>query len=273
MLRHLHASISCFNSTRRTANAPGSGIPGMPYPRWRGESLEGKSLLVWPEQGYGDTLQFCRYLPLLKARGVTRLGLACPPALQRLFGSLEGVDALYPLDGTGTLPGHDYWCLMMSLPMLFGTTVDTIPSRTPYLSVPAALKRVWREKFPPGTFRVGLASAGDPRPHDPGLNAVDQRRSMSAQLFLPLLRIPGMRFVSLQYGTASHPQLNDLPPELRPLDPMDEVNDFADTAAIIECLDLVITVDTSIAHLAGALNKPVWILSRHDGCWRWLRER
>ncbi|WP_028222701.1 tetratricopeptide repeat protein [Paraburkholderia oxyphila] len=259
-----------------SADTPNRRQPPVPYPKWRGEPLEGKSLLVWPEQGYGDLLQFCRYLPLLKARGVARLGVACPPALKRLFESLEGVDARYPLDGTGTIPGHDYWCLLLSLPMHFGTTLDTIPAHTPYLHAPADLTREWRARLPTGGFKVGLVWAGDPRPHDRALNAIDQRRSLPARAFLPLLRIAeraDVRFVSLQKGAASQPQIEDLPANLRPFDPMGGVHDFADTAAIIECLDLVITVDTSVAHLAGALNKPVWILSRYDGCWRWLRER
>ncbi|HKT96873.1 MAG TPA: tetratricopeptide repeat protein [Paraburkholderia sp.] len=259
-----------------SACAADGKLPPVPYPKWRGEPLEGKSLLVWPEQGYGDSLQFCRYLPLLKARGVARLGVACPPALKRLFESLEGVDAIYPLDGKGTIPGHDYWCLMLSLPMHFGTTLDTIPSHTPYLHAPADSTREWRTRLPAGGFKVGLVWAGNPRTHDRGANAIDQRRSLPARAFLPLLRIAratDVRFVSLQKGAASQPQIDDLPADLRPFDPMNDVHDFADTAAIVECLDLVIAVDTSVAHLAGALDKPVWILSRHDGCWRWLRGR
>ncbi|MCG5078734.1 tetratricopeptide repeat protein [Paraburkholderia tagetis] len=259
-----------------TANAADRPWPPVPYPKWRGEPLEGKSLLVWPEQGYGDLLQFCRYLPLLKARGVTRLSFACPPALKRLFESLEGVDAIYPLDGKTSIAGHDYWCLMLSLPMHLGTTLDTIPAHTPYLRVPADLTRAWRARLPADGFKIGLVWAGDPRAYDRGLNAIDRRRSLPARTFLPLLRLAqttAVKFVSLQKGAASQPQIEDLPPNLRPFDLMADVRDFADTAAIIECLDLVISVDTSVAHLAGALNKPVWILSRHDGCWRWLRER
>jgi len=251
-------------------------LPPVPYPKWRGESLEGKSLLVWPEQGYGDSLQFCRYLPLLKARGVARIGVVCPPALHRLFESLEGVDAVYPLDGKSTIPGHDFWCLMLSLPMHAGTTLETIPGRTPYLRAPAHLTREWRARLPAGGFKVGLVWAGDPRAHDRGAHAIDQRRSLPARAYLPLLRVAqstDVRFVSLQKGAASQPQIDDLPADLRPFDPMGDVRDFADTAAIVESLDLVIAVDTSVAHLAGALDKPVWILSRHDGCWRWLRDR
>ncbi|SIT47108.1 TPR repeat-containing protein (fragment) [Paraburkholderia ribeironis] len=120
---------------------------------------------------------------------------------------------------------------------------------------------------------VFLVWAGDPRPGQAGANVIDSRRSLRASAYLPLLRVPGIIFVSLQMGDTSRPEINELPPELQPLDLMGQVQDFADTAAIIECLDLVITVDTSVAHLAGALGKPVWILSRFDGCWRWLHNR
>ncbi len=260
----------------RLDTAPGRhGIaaPPVAWPRWNGESLAGKSLLVWPEQGYGDSLQFCRYLTLLKARGVARLSVACQSALQRLFAGIEGVDAVYPLDDDLRMAEHDYWCFMMSLPLHFGTTVATIPAPMPYLHAPVELVRAWRDRLPTGGVRVGLVWAGDAREHTPAWHSIDKRRSMSAQLLLPLLDIESVSFVSLQKGATTRPQIEDLPPGLRPFDPMDEVGDFADTAAIIDGLDLVITVDTSIAHLTGALNKPVWILSRYDACWRWLRDR
>ncbi|WP_109476444.1 tetratricopeptide repeat-containing glycosyltransferase family protein [Paraburkholderia sp. C35] len=247
--------------------------PPVPYPQWRGEPLHGKSLLVWPEQGFGDCLQFCRYVSMLKARGAAKVSVACQSPLQRLFESLEGVDAVYSLDGESSIQAHDYWCFMLSLPMLFGTTVDTIPAPMPYLRAPAALAQHWRNRLPAEGRKVGLVWAGDPRPHDPSSNAIDQRRSLTALSYLPLLRVPGVTFVSLQKGAATRPQIGQLPAEYRPFDPMDEVQDFADTAAIVENLDLVITVDTSMAHLAGALNRPVWILSRYDACWRWFRDR
>lgn len=247
--------------------------PAVPWPQWKGESLAGKSLLVWPEQGYGDLLQFCRYLPLIRARGVERLAIACAPPLQRLIASLEGVDEVYPLDGRGSIAPHDYWCFVMSLPHVFRTTMASVPARVPYLKAPAPLVDGWKERLPAGGFRVGLVWAGDPRLHTPASNAFDQRRSMSMRMFLPILKVPGVTFVSLQKGETTQRQINDVPADLRPLDPMSDVQDFADTAAIIECLDLVITVDTSVAHVAGALNKPVWILSRYDACWRWLYDR
>jgi hypothetical protein len=161
----------------------------------------------------------------------------------------------------------------MSLPHRFGTTLASIPGATPYLRVPATSAKKWQGRLPESKPKVGLVWAGDPRPDQPAINAVDRRRSLEARAYLPLLRAPGITFISLQKGALTQPQIDTLPPELRPFDPMHDVHDFADTAAIIQQLDLVITVDTSIAHLAGALNTPTWILSRYDGCWRWLHER
>lgn len=247
--------------------------PPVDFPMWRGEPLAGKSLLVWPEQGHGDSLQFCRYLPMLKAQGLAKLSIACSPVLQSLFEMIEGVDECIPLDGDHAIPTHDYVCLTMSLPHRLGTTLASIPGATPYLRVPPSHAARWKGKLPAGKFKVGLVWAGDPRPDQPAINAVDGRRSLHAGAYLPLLRVPGVTFVSLQKGASTQPQIGTLPAELRPFDPMHDVHDFADTASIIEQLDLVITVDTSIAHLAGALNMPVWILSRYDGCWRWLHDR
>ncbi|MBP0593024.1 tetratricopeptide repeat protein [Paraburkholderia sp. LEh10] len=247
--------------------------PPVDFPIWRGEPLAGKSLLVWPEQGHGDSLQFCRYLPMLKAQGLAKLSIACSPALRSLFETIDGIDECIPLDGEHDIAQHDYVCLTMSLPHRHGTTLATIPGATPYLRVPSSRAAKWRGRLPEGNIKVGLVWAGDPRPDQPAINAVDRQRSLDAHAYVPLLRVPGITFVSLQKGALTQPQINTLPPGLRPFDPMHDVHDFADTAAIIEQLDLVITVDTSIAHLAGALNKPVWILSRYDGCWRWLHDR
>ncbi|MFP3556549.1 tetratricopeptide repeat protein [Paraburkholderia sp. SIMBA_049] len=242
-------------------------------PEWRGEPLEGKTMVVVSEQGFGDSLQFCRYLPMLKRLGLKRLNLVCPSALVTLMETVDGVDACVTSSRSLDIPAHDYWCFMMSLPWRFNTTVDTIPADVPYLHAPADRLLTWRERLPSEGFKVGLVWAGNPRPDMPGANAVDRRRSLDARAFLPLLEVPGLKFVSLQLGDATRPQLDSIPHEIRPLDLMGDVRDFADTAAIIECLDLVISVDTSTAHVAGALNKPVWILSRYDACWRWLRER
>ncbi|WP_321882470.1 tetratricopeptide repeat protein [Paraburkholderia bannensis] len=243
------------------------------WPMWHGESLAGKSILVWPEQGFGDTIQFCRYASMLKSRGAERVSIACQPELQHLFKSLQDVDAVYALDGNGTIQRHDYWCYVMSLPHRFGSTLETIPGSPPYLRADAERISWWQERLPPGGLRVGLVWAGDPRRNTAAARTMDSRRSVSADAFLPILRVPDVTFVSLQKGEIARKQIFNLPPDLRPYDPMGLVADFRDTASIIASLDLVITVDSSVAHVAGALDKPVWILSRFDGCWRWLYDR
>ncbi|WP_322025544.1 tetratricopeptide repeat protein [Burkholderia sp. BCC1977] len=255
------------------ADAADHVAPELPAPRWQGEALDGKSLVVWPEQGLGDVVQFARYLPLLRQRGLATLTVVCPPALTRLVATVDGVDRCVALGDAAALPPHDYACPIMSLPLRCGTTVDTIPATVPYLRVPAQCVEHWRSRVPADGFRVGLVWAGDPRPGQASAHATDRRRSLSASAFLPLLRVPGVRFVSLQKGETTRGQIETIPPSIRPVDPMAQVQDFADTAAIISLLDLVITVDTSVAHVAGALNKPVWILSRFDGCWRWFADR
>lgn len=177
------------------------GPPPVGFPIWRGESLAGKSLLVWLEQGHGDSLQFCRYLPMLKALGLAKLSVACSPALQSLFETIEGVDRCIVLDGEHDIPQHDYVCLTMSLPQRLGTTtLDAIPRTTPYLRVPPAYSAKWKGRLPEGNLKVGLVWAGDPRPDQPEINAVDRRRSLDARAYLPLLRVPGITFVSLQKG-------------------------------------------------------------------------
>ncbi|WP_321960734.1 tetratricopeptide repeat protein [Paraburkholderia sp. J7] len=251
----------------------GVGRPPVPYPQWQGEALAGKSILVWPEQGLGDCLQFCRYVPMLKALGAAQVSIACAPALTRLFETLAGADRVIPLNGQGRIERHDFWCLTMSLPLRFGTTVASIPAPVPYLHALAPQAQAWRRRLPAGALKVGLVWAGNPREDEASSNAIDQRRSLDARAFMPLLGTPGVTFVSLQLGATTRPQLAGIPADLRPFDPMDDVRDFADTAAIVANLDLVITVDTSIAHLAGALGKPVWVLSRYAACWRWLGDR
>lgn len=242
-------------------------------PQWQGELLQGRSLIVVCEQGMGDSLQFCRYLPILKAFQPARVTVICPSPLKRLLEAIEGVDACVVQEDINSLPHHDYWCFMMSLPLRFGTTLQSIPATTPYLRPPEQARARWRNRLPSGGFKVGLVWAGDPRPHMLDAHLTDQRRSLHASAFERLLKTPGVTFVSLQFGATTRPQINEIDAQWRPLDPMGDVTDFADTAAIVECLDLVIAVDTSTAHLAGALNCPVWILSRFDGCWRWLEER
>jgi Flp pilus assembly protein TadD len=232
--------------------------------------LAGRTVLLTHEAGYGDTLQFCRYVPLLTARGA-RIVLAVPPALQRLLGAQRwGADVLPTNAGP---PDYDWHCPMMSLPSVFGTTLETVPAASPYLTADPALVATWAARLPIGPgLRVGLVWAGQARPWLPGFATVDMRRSTSLAQFGPFRAVEGVRFVSLQADAPAAEARNPLP-GLALYNPMAEVADFADTAAIIANLDLVVSVDTSVAHLAGALGKPVFLLDRYDNCWRWLNGR
>jgi len=226
-------------------------------PRWQGEDLAGRPLLVWAEQGLGDTLMMLRYLPLLVGRGVGRIIAAVPAALQRLVGSMPAVSEVIGLEAP--LPEDvACHCPIMSLPYLFGTRLQTIPP-APYLRVVPALALRWHERFAryPG-LKVGLVWAGSPGQRK------DARRSIPFELLAPLLAIP-VQFVSLQKAAS--------PSDRRVLDWMAECQDLLDTAALTEALDLVITVDTAVAHLAGALAKPVWLFNRYESEWRWMLER
>ena len=246
------------------------GWQGTPQTRWRGQDLQGRTLLLRGEQGLGDMLQFARYATLF-ARAGARVVLETHPPLTRLLATVPGVAGTVPMGAPP--PPYDYHQQIMSVPGLQGTRLDTIPAEIPYLAADPAAIETWRERLSalPGR-KIGLVWAGNPRPNDPGARLVDSRRSVALKRLAPLLGLSGNSFVSLQMGEAAA-QIADLPPELRPLDAMREVQDFADTAALCANLDLVISVDTSVVHLAGAMGKPVWILSRHDGCWRWLLDR
>ncbi len=240
--------------------------PILPFPQWRGESLTGKSIVIWPEQGFGDKIQFARYFPLLKMRGVTRLTLVCTPPLIALFENIAGVDAVILFSDAASLPFHDYWAFSMSLPLLFSTTVETIPTMLPYLSAPSDRLKRWRNRLPTSGLKVGLVWKGSalPNPHRslPGLSTL-----------APLWSVPGVTFVSLQKGLGEEEAAT--PPVGQPiLDLGPDIMDFADSAAIVAQLDLVICIDTVIAHLTGALNKPCWVILPAIGVdWRWFHER
>ncbi|SEH35604.1 tetratricopeptide repeat protein [Magnetospirillum fulvum] len=235
-------------------------------PEWRGEPLAGKTLLLYGEQGLGDTLHFARYAPMAAEQGA-RVVLAVQPPLLGLMRSVPGVADVVALGGAVTA---DYHLPLLSAPLRFGTTRDTIPAPIPYLSADPALARRWGERLAGEEgLKIGLVWAGDPRPDDRAATLVDRRRSLTLAQFGVLADIPGLSVVSLQKG-APAAQTKSPPAGLRLLDWMEEIGDFADTAALVSQLDLVISVDTSVAHLAGAMGKPVWILSRFDGCWRWF---
>jgi tetratricopeptide (TPR) repeat protein len=245
-------------------------------PLWLGEqSLRGKTILLHSEQGLGDTIQFCRYSKLVAGLGA-RVILEVPRALANLLASLQGVAALV-IRGE-PLPLFDYYCPLMSLPLAFKTTLAGVPAEVPYLRADEGRKRYWSGRLGKRTdlLRVGLVWSGGFRPNQPELWSVNQRRNIPLAK-LAELKQPGIEFYSLQKGRPAEAELSDLVakhwngPDL--VNHTSDLFDFADTAALIEQLDLVITVDTSMAHLAGALGKPVWILNRFDTCWRWLLDR
>jgi tetratricopeptide (TPR) repeat protein len=243
-------------------------------PIWDGQaSLDGKTILLRGEQGLGDVLQFCRYVKLVKALGAHVL-LEVHAPLVRLMKGLEGVDEV--VEHAAVPPPTDCYAFLMSLPLAFGTTVDTIPAQTPYLSADPADVARWTARLGPRTRpRVGLVWSGGFR-DEADLRWVNARRNIALERLAPL-KGADVDFVSLQKGEPGEGELRALKaagwdgPEM--LEVMDEVSDFADTAALVQALDLVIAVDTSTAHLAGALGKPVWILNRYDSCWRWLTDR
>jgi Flp pilus assembly protein TadD len=244
---------------------PDMPMPTLPYAQWQGESLVGKSLAVWPEQGYGDMIQFCRYLPLLKRQGAARITLVCRAPLLGLMRTLAGVDAVLPLDEAKEMPAQDYWTLPMSLPLHCRTLPATVPADIPYLRVPADKRASWSARLPEGNFRVGLVWKGNP------LHANDASRSLpSLSTLAPLWAISGVQFINVQYGAATTERAENQDM----IDLSAEIGDFADTAAIVAQLDLLIAVDTAAAHVAGALGTPCWILlPAHRTDWRWMRER
>ncbi len=237
-------------------------------PRWGGENFSGKRLLVYDEQGCGDTIQFCRYLPLVKARGGTVQFTTKQPLL-RLFTDFPGIDGV--IEHTeAAIAGTEFDLAvpLMSLPHIFGSTLPTIPANIPYLTVEQHFITGWRSilNCSDSNLRVGLAWGGNPA-HPWG-----HIRDCGLKAMSSLADIPGVTFYSLQIGEATNRTKTTLP-GMKLIDLTDDFEDFADTAALIMNLDLVISVDTAVAHLAGALGKPVWTLLPAAGEWRWLLAR
>ncbi len=238
---------------------------------WDGKPAHDKHLLIWSEQGLGDSMQFIRYAELCKER-VGKVSVHCQKSLVRLFKALPFIDDVFdrPYEGRNNFDTH---VPMMSLPHVFDTALETIPATVPYLRVDPEIQAKWAAKFAGvAGLKVGLVWAGGSHRHDVIANLIDRRRSVGLERMKLWLDLQGARFYNLQMGEPAE-QIGALGLADRLTDFMREVEDFADTAAIVENLDLVITVDTSVAHLAGGLGKPVWILSRYDACWRWLQNR
>jgi tetratricopeptide (TPR) repeat protein len=231
-------------------------------PQWRGGDLGGKTILLHAEQGFGDSIQMLRYLPLVAARA-GRIVLELPDALIPL---VAATDNLTVLARGAPLPPFDLHCPLMSLPLAFSTRLDTVPAPVPYLHAPPERLTAWQARLAEAPRpRVGLVWSGKPSHKN------DHNRSIPLARLAPLLSVAGVRFVSLQrdYRDADLPFLSAAP--IMRLD--GALHDFADTAAAISHLDLVIAVDTAVAHLAGALGKPVWVVLSHIQDWRWLTGR
>ena len=237
---------------------------GSSQPLWLGkENLEGRAILLWAEQGYGDAIQFMRYVPLV-ARLAGKTVLRTPAGLTTLAKSLDC--PLSVITAKDPLPAHDFHCPLMSLPLAFGTRLETIPADIPYLAAETGQVEKWRKRLGARSRpAVGLAWAG--RRREP----VNHSRDMRLEMFSPLMRFD-LDVISLQKETPEEDRraLESMPRLMRLGERM---SDFAETAALIENLDLVISVDSVVAHLAGALGKPVWILLRYSGEWRWLLDR
>lgn len=236
---------------------------GFAQPLWRGEAVEGKTILLHSEQGLGDAIQFCRYAPLVAARG-GRVILEVDMRLRELMSSLAGVAQV--VSAGETLPDFDLHCPLLSLPLAFGTQLETVPAKIPYLQGTSKKRAEWDARLGDRRgYRVGIAWSGNPH------HKRDQIRSIDLSAFLPLLGC-GATIVSVQKDIRfADAAVLGAHPEIRQF--ADALVDFSDTAALISSLDLVISVDTSIAHLAGALGRPVWILLPYLPDWRWLLDR
>ena len=242
---------------------------------WLGDiSIQNQTILLHSEQGLGDAIQFCRY-----ASQVAKLGakviLQVPPSLVELCRSLEGVDHVTSTD-TQDLPEFEHHCPLMSLPLALRLLANNTTAPSPYLQANLTKVEFWKKQFGPKTKpRIGLVWSGGFREKIPELWGVNARRNIPLAMLLPLSKLEA-QFFSLQKGETAEAELKELqktlPHNLNIIDLADQLAYFSDTAAVIENLDLIISVDTSTAHLAAALGKPTWILNRFDSCWRWLQE-
>ena len=249
-------------SWRRLEDDPVFKIRAYSQPLWDGEDLTGKTILVYPEQGLGDTIQFVRYLPMVRERG-GHVVFDAPLPMVRLFKDLDGVDVM--VKSGDSFPLFDYHVPLLELPRLFDTTPDTIPAADAYLSADKDLVSAWTERLGPKEgYRIGLVWGGNPS----HLN--DRNRSIAPELFRPLAETPGVSAFSLMVGRDGEcgrvfgSAVTDL---------AEDLTDFAETAAAIANMDLVISVDTAVVHLAGALGTPVWSLLPFNPDWRWMLDR
>jgi len=229
--------------------------------RWSGQRLAGARMLVWTEQGFGDSLMMLRYLTLLKQHRARQVIVVCQPELRRLVGLMPTVDRVVSTGDDLSPDDFDLHCPIMSLPHELKTRSDSVPHDVPYLAVSRQLADAWRNRLgDSGKLKVGLAWAGSET-----LDA-DSRRSIPLSSFAPLFDVPRIQVISLQKTRKASDEVGA---GLPIVDRMAECDDFLDTAALLQSLDLVVSVDTAVAHLAGALGKTIWLLNRLESEWRW----
>jgi tetratricopeptide (TPR) repeat protein len=239
-------------------------VPQLRRPAWQGEPLTGRTILLYVEQGYGDSIQFARYIPLVAGLGA-RVLLGCSPPLLRLFRDIPGVAGIYT--DWAEIPDFDLHCPLSGLPRLFGTDLAGIPADIPYFRPDPERLAVWRERLAGADgLKVGLVWGG--RPEHPN----DAERSLRLAQLAVLGKLLGVRLFSLQYGPR-RAELAEARPDFGITDLGPDLGDFHETAAAVAALDLIITVDTAMAHLAGALGCPVWLLLSFRPDWRWLLDR
>jgi tetratricopeptide (TPR) repeat protein len=236
-------------------------------PWWQGEDFQGKTLLVQSEQGFGDSMQFVRYLPMVKDRGGTVI-LAEKSELIDLFRNLEGIDDIVDIRqlATGGVK-YDLYAPLLNLPCIFNTDIDSIPARIPYLFADESKVTHWRGTIGTDAFNVGIVWAGDP------IHTNDHNRSCTIDNFTGLAKLENVKIFSLQKGPQLD-QIKDWPSDIEQIGDLGQkFNDFSDTAAAIENMDLIISVDTSVIHLAGAMGKTAWLVIPYESDWRWMLNR
>jgi tetratricopeptide (TPR) repeat protein len=247
-----------YDKRRRHSSAAAENFG---YPRWDGSDLNGKTILLHAEQGYGDTLQFSRYIPLVRDRG-GHVIVGCPPAVGPVIARIDGVQSV--ITDAHLLPPFSVHCPLVTLPLVFQTTLETVPNRMPYITPDPVRVAEWSKKISGtnGNKRIGLGWAGNPRHKN------DRNRSCPPSYLEPLSAVTGAAFFSLQKNPTT-----PAPMSLGLVDYTNDLHDFGETAALLSHLDLLITVDTALAHLAGAMGKPVWIMLPFVPDWRWLLDR
>ncbi len=241
--------------------------PGLPRPRWDGSFLEGRSILIHTEQGLGDVLQFVRLLPVIR-RQARRLVFACQPPMRAFLRSLPCIDEFFPVDDPGEIH-FDVYCALLSLPALLRMDGSNYYSSVPYVYPNPLRVQAWGERMQSFCgFKIGLSWQGNPTFHG------DKFRSIPLRYFAPLGQIPGVTLFSLQKGAGL--EQVEFNREQLPITAFPDLagdGTFHDTAALMQHLDLVISSDTAVAHLAGALGRPVWVLLARNSDWRWLIDR